>query len=172
MNKSNAILPYLSFFAYAIVQVMILQNVVLFDKSFCFLYVAFLLLLPVDIGVLGLLVLGFVTGLVIDIFYDSLGIHAAASVLIMFIRNYWLNLITPQGGYDSGAIPSIELNGWQWFLGYIFPLIFIHHLVLFYIEASGFGLFGFTLLKVIFSTLFTSVSVIIVQYIFYKRRRS
>jgi hypothetical protein len=172
MNKSNAILPYLSFFAYAIVQVMILQNVVLFDKSFCFLYVAFLLLLPVDIGVLGLLVLGFVTGLVIDIFYDSLGIHAAASVFIMFIRNYWLNLITPQGGYDSGAIPNIELNGWQWFLGYIVPLIFIHHLVLFYIEAAGFGLFGFTLIKVILSTLFTSLAVVIVQYIFYKKRRS
>ncbi|HNP20232.1 MAG TPA: Rod shape-determining protein MreD [Fulvivirga sp.] len=170
MITNRLIIQFVSFFAYVLVQVMFLQNVVLFDKSFCFLYIAFLLLLPVDMGVIGLMVLGFITGFTVDIFYDTLGIHAASSVLIMFIRNYWLNMITPQGGYDSGSMPSIELNGWQWFLGYVLPLILIHHIVLFYISSSGFGLFWFTLSKALLSTLFTAVVIMIVQYIFYRKR--
>ncbi len=170
MITNRLIIQFVSFFAYVLVQVMFLQNVVLFDKSFCFIYIAFLLLLPVDLGVLGLMILGFITGFTVDIFYDTLGIHAASSVLIMFIRNYWLNMITPQGGYDSGSMPNIELNGWQWFLGYILPLILIHHIVLFYISSSGFGLFWFTLSKALLSTLFTTVVIIIVQYIFYRKK--
>ena len=45
----------------------------------------------------------------IDIFYDSLGLHAFSCVLVMYVRNYWLTLITPQGGYDSSATPSIAV---------------------------------------------------------------
>ncbi len=172
MINSSTILQFIAFFIYVLVQVVLLQNVILFDTAFCFLYIAFLLLLPVDMGKLGLMALGFVTGFIVDIFYDSLGIHAAASVAIMYLRNYWLNLITPQGGYDSGTSPTIDQNGWQWFVGYILPLVFIHHLILFFIEAYGFGLFGFTLLKAIMSTLFTTMVIIIVQYVFYKRKRN
>ncbi|MTI21013.1 Rod shape-determining protein MreD [Fulvivirga sp. RKSG066] len=117
------------------------------------------------------MVLGFITGFTVDTFYDSLGIHASASVFIMFIRNYWLNLITPQGGYDLGSVPSIRLNGMQWFSFYVLPLIFVHHSILFFVESAGFGLFGFTLSKIFFSTLFTFVVIIITQYLFYNKRR-
>ena len=170
--NSKSIVHIISFFAYVALQSIILQNIVLYDTAFCFAYIAFLLCLPVDMSVLGLLMLGFVTGISVDIFYDSLGMHAAASVFIMFIRNYWLNMITPQGGYDAGAMPSIKLNGWQWMLGYILPMIFIHHLVLLFIEASSFGLFWFTLLKVIMSTLLTTTVIFILQYLFYNNRRN
>lgn len=169
--NSKSIVHIISFVGYVAVQSIILQNVVLFDTAFCFAYVAFLFCLPVDMGILGLLFIGFVTGLSVDIFYDSLGMHAAASVFIMFIRNYWLNMITPQGGYDVGVMPTIALNGWQWMLGYILPLVFVHHLALFFIEASSFGLFWFTLYKVIMSTLFTSTVIFILQYLFYNNRR-
>ena len=172
MGSSKFILQVVSFFAYVLLQSMMLQNVVLFDSAFCFLYVAFVLLLPVDMSVIALMVIGFVTGFTVDIFYNSIGIHASACVFIMFIRNYWLNLITPQGGYDSGATPSIELNGGQWFFGYAIPLVFIHHLILFFVEAFGFGLFGFTLWKALLSTIFTMVVILIVQFLFYKRKRS
>ncbi|MEQ8924174.1 MAG: Rod shape-determining protein MreD [Fulvivirga sp.] len=169
---SKFTLHIVSFFSYVLVQALILQNVVLFDKAFCLAYVAFLLCLPVDIGILMGLLLGFITGLSVDIFYDTLGMHAFACVFIMFIRSYWLNMITPQGGYDVGSLPTINLNGWQWMLGYIFPIVFVHHLVLFYIEASSFGLFWFTLSKVILSTFFTTGVIFIGQYLFYRSRRS
>jgi hypothetical protein len=84
----------------------------------------------------------------------------------MYLRNFWLSSITPQGGYDSSATPSIAINGMQWFLVYTFPLVFVHHAVLFFVEAGGFDMFWFTLWKIITSTLFTTLVTVIVQYLF------
>ncbi len=171
MIKKGIFIHVVSFFIFVLVQVLLLKDLVLFDKGFCFLYIAFLLLLPIETNVISLMILGFLTGFIVDIFYDSLGIHAGASVFIMFIRNYWLNLLTPQGGYDTGAVPTIRLSGWQWFSFYSLPLIFGHHAVLFFIESADFDLFGFTLSKIFFSTLFTFTVLMITQYLFYNKRK-
>lgn len=159
------------FILYILMQVWFFRNLVLFDKAFCLMYLGFLLLLPIEIGTIALMVVGFFTGLTIDIFYDSLGIHAAACVFVMYIRNRWLNMLTPQGGFDSGAIPDVYLQGLQWFSLYALPLIFLHHLVVFFVEASGFQLFGYTITKVLLSTFYTYIIVVLIQYLLYKKRR-
>lgn len=165
MNRIN-IIQVISFFIYLLYQVLILKNIVLFNTAFCFLYVAYLFFLPVESNPLFLMFAGFLMGFAIDIFYDSLGLHAFSCVLVMYVRNYWLSLITPQGGYDSSATPSIAINGMQWFLVYTIPLVFLHHSVLFFVEAGGFSMFWFTLWKIITTTIFTTLVTVIVQYLF------
>jgi hypothetical protein len=161
----------ISFFVYLALQVFIMKHLVLFNTAFCFIYVAYLILLPVEINILVLMGLGFLMGFAIDVFYDSLGMHASASVLIMYLRNYWLNLNTPQGGYDSNAAPTLAMNGILWFVVYAVSLIFLHHLVLFFIEAGGFGIFWFTLWKALASTMLTTLVILIIQLLFAERRR-
>jgi hypothetical protein len=165
MSRIN-IIQIIAFFIYLLYQVLILKNIVLFNTAFCFLYVAYLFFLPVEANPVFLMFAGFLMGFAIDIFYDSLGLHAFSSVLVMYVRNYWLTLITPQGGYDSSATPSIAINGMQWFLVYTIPLVFLHHSVLFFVEAGGFGMFWFTLWKIITSTIFTTIVTVIVQFLF------
>ncbi len=151
------------FVLYVIAQVLLFKRLVLFNTSFCFLYVAFILLLPVETNNLLLMLLAFVLGFIIDIFYDSLGIHALALVTVAYLRNYWLSSITPQGGYDAGSSPAIS-NGVQWFLVYIVPMVFVHLALLFFIEAGGFGMFWFTMLKIMASLLFTVSVMLILQF--------
>jgi hypothetical protein len=151
------------FFLYVIAQVLLFKRLVLFNTSFCFLYVAFILLLPVETNNLLLMVLAFVLGFTIDVFYDSLGIHALALVTVAYLRNYWLGSITPQGGYDAGSSPALT-NGVQWFLVYTVPLVFVHLALLFFIEAGGFGLFWFTMLKVMASLAFTISVMLMLQF--------
>lgn len=170
MNRS-IIIQAISFVVYVFFQVMILKNAVLFGSAFCFLYVASLLLLPVETNPLFLMIAGFAMGLFIDMFYDSAGLHAMACVLIMYLRNFWLARVTPQGGYDNGATPGIALGGLQWFIIYAIPLVFLHHAILFFVEVGGFQYFWFTLMKVFFSTVYTMVTVLIVQYLFPGSRR-
>lgn len=165
MNRSN-IIQAISFFLYLFFQVIILKNSVLFHTAFCFLYTAYLLMLPVETNPLILMLVGFVLGFFIDIFYDSLGLHAMSCVLIMYLRNFWLARLTPQGGYDNGALPGVDLSGLQWFLVYATPLILVHHAVLFFTEAGGFQYFGFTIGKVLSSTIYTTIVILIVQYLF------
>jgi hypothetical protein len=165
MTRFN-IIQAISFFIYLFYQVLILKNIVLFNTAFCFLYVAYLFFLPVETNPLLLMFAGLVMGAAIDMFYDSLGLHAFACVFVMYIRTYWLSLITPQGGYNTNDTPSIAIHGLQWFLVYTIPLVFIHHALLFFIEAGGFGMFWFTLWKVLTSTFFTTLVTLIVQYLF------
>lgn len=171
MSRSG-IWQFLSFFIYLIAQVMLAKNLVLFNSAFCFIYVAFILFLPIDTNVLLLMVLGFILGFMVDIFYDSLGLHASSLVLVGFIRNFWLSRITPQGGYDAGEGPTLAANGIQWFLVYTIPIIFIHHFALFFIEAGGFGLPWYTFSKVFFSTIFTLLVILLLQYLLPGQRRS
>ncbi|HEX8060526.1 MAG TPA: Rod shape-determining protein MreD [Cyclobacteriaceae bacterium] len=151
------------FFLYVIAQVLLFKRLVLFNTSFCFLYVAFILLLPVETNNLALMFLAFFLGFTIDIFYDSLGMHALALVTVAYLRNYWLGTITPQGGYDAGAIPAVT-NGVQWFLVYSVPMVFVHLALLFFVEAGGFSLFWFTMLKIMASLIFTVGVMLILQF--------
>jgi hypothetical protein len=170
MNRSG-ILSFFSFFLYLLVQVLVLKKLVLFNSSFCFLYVAFILLLPIETNNLILMVAAFLLGIGIDIFYDSMGMHASALVILAYARNYWLNTITPQGGYDAGEGPTLAANGFQWFLVYSMPLVFLHHAILFFVEAGGFSLFWFTMLKIIGSLFFTVMVMVLLQYLSSDRRR-
>ena len=171
MTRHSVVLV-VSFFLILFFQVLVLQHVVLFNTAFCLLYISYLFLLPVEANRLVLLLTGFVLGFGVDLFYESLGLHMFACVFIMYFRNLWLNTITPQGGYDANAIPALSLGGLQWFLVYITPLVFVHHTMLFFMEAGGFGYFWFTMLKVVTSSLFTIVAIVMVPYLFPHRVRT
>ena len=169
MSSKIYISAVASFFLYVLFQVLLLKNFILFDAAFCFAYVAFILMLPLELGPLALMLIAFGTGFSVDIFYDSLGVNAAASVFIAFLRPYWLNIVTPRGGYEEIIIPNLKTMDLGWFFIYTLPLIFVHHLVLFFLEAGGFGLFFFTLSKVFFSTILTFFVIVLAQYLFYKK---
>ncbi len=170
MNRSGFFIA-IYFIVYLLIQVMLFKQVVLFNTTFCFLYVAFILLLPIETNSLVLMAIAFLLGFFIDIFYDSLGLHALSLVLVAYLRNYWLGTITPQGGYDAGEGPTLAVNGLQWFMVYTVPLVFVHHFILFFTEASGFRIFWFTMLKVITSLMFTMTVMLFLQYFSFERRR-
>ena len=159
----------LSFVFFALLQGVVFKHIILFDYAFCFIYIYYMLGLPVDLRPIAAIFIGFGMGLSIDFFYDTGGIHAAASVLIMFLRDKWLNSITPQGGFDVGVSPSIRVSGFSWYSGYALPIILIHQVTLFFLESYGFSLFWFTLYKAILSSLFTFVMCLVLQVLFVRR---
>jgi hypothetical protein len=170
MNRSG-IFAGIYFILYVLVQVMLFKQLVLFNTAFCFLYVAFILMLPLETNALILMGIAFLMGFTIDVFYDSLGLHAFSLVLVAYLRNYWLSTITPQGGYDAGQGPTLAVNGLQWFMVYSLPLVFVHHFTLFFVEAGGFGIFWFTMQKVMTSLIFTMFVILFLQYFSFDRRR-
>ena len=170
MNRSGIFFG-ISFFLFLIFQVILFKKLVLFNSAFCFIYIAFILLLPVETNPLILMIVGFAMGLLIDVFYDHQGMHAAATVAVAYLRNYWLTSITPQGGYDVGAVPTLGANGFVWFITYSLPLVILHHLILFFIDAGGFSIIGITLVKALSSVLFTMTVLLLHQYLFFQRTR-
>ncbi len=151
-----------------LLQVLIIQNVRLGSYIILFPYILFILLLPFETPKLAVLLIAFITGLTVDLFYDTAGIHASVCTLIGFARHYILKLLAPREGYDLGLRPTIESMGTLWFVLYATSIIFIHHLFFFYIEIFRFNEFFRTLLRVILSTIGTFSFVYVVQFLFNK----
>ncbi len=150
------------------VQVVILNNVLVSGYINPFLYVLFILTLPVKFPRSAVLLLAFVSGLVIDMFTNTTGMHAAATVLMAYVRPAVLRFYAPRDGYDADAVPDISHFGFQWFLVYAATLVFVHHLALFFIEVFRFSGFISTLSRVLFSSVVTLALILITQFLFRK----
>jgi len=164
----------LAFIFYIFLQVAFGKNIVLWKYGFCFPFLAFLLNIPFGMSRVLYLLIAFATGLCIDIAYNTIGFHAAACVLMAFSREYAMKFISPGGGYEIDMRPTVENMGLQWFISYAFMLIFIHHTAFFLIETSNFTYWSDVVWKILCSTLFTLVLVLILQSLYFsskKRRR-
>jgi rod shape-determining protein MreD len=147
-------------------QGLIVKNIELGNFINPFPYVLFILLLPFDTPPWIVLVLGFLTGLVVDMFYDTPGMNAAACTFIAFSRHYVLRFLAPREGYEFTMQPGIYSMGWPWFISYAGVLILLHHLFLFYLEVFRLSEFFHTLFTVILSSLATLLLVILSQFLF------
>ncbi|MDD4150636.1 MAG: hypothetical protein PHE33_11485 [Bacteroidales bacterium] len=110
--------------------------------------------------------LAFLLGLSVDIFNSTQGLHAAAAVLIAYLRPYVLRVFSPRDDYEPTKDLSVRNYGWFWFIKYAAILIFIHHLFLFYLEIFSFSFFFFTLLRVVLSTLISLIIVSLGHFLF------
>ncbi len=147
-----------------LLQVLLFNNIEFSGYINPYIYIMFILLLPVEISSGLLLLISFFTGLVIDFFCGSPGMHTSATVLAGFVRPYVLRLISPRDGYEAGSNPSMIIYGFRWFLLYTLIIILIHHLVLFYLEVFRFTDFFRTLLRVILSSLFSITFILLLEY--------
>ncbi len=150
-------------------QVLILNNINLGGYTNPYLYVYFILLLPFFTPRWLLLILAFLLGISIDLFTNTYGLNAAATVLMAFCRPYVIRAISREPEEDLGNQPSLRLEGFTWFFSYSVILILIHHTALFYLEIFRFTEFFQTLLRVLTSTAFTLVLVFISELLFYSR---
>ena len=146
------------------------QRITLFDTAFCFFYIGFILFLPIELSPVILLLLGFCLGFTVDLFQNSGAIHAAATVLLAFVRNKWINVLTPPGGYQADVRNTYSNLGFSWLMTYLIPLIALHSVTLFFIEAGGFYLAGLSLLKAFFSAIFTTTIILLYHFIFQGNR--
>jgi rod shape-determining protein MreD len=164
----NSILRFgLIFILLILLQVLLLNNIQFSGYVNPYVYIMFILLLPIEIPSWLLLLLSFATGLIIDFFSGSTGMHTSATVLAGFVRPYILRIVSPKDGYESGSDPSMMIYGFRWFFFYALLMVLIHHTTLFYIEVFRFADFFRTMLRVLLSTMFSMTFILLIE--FYRR---
>ena len=147
------------------------SDFVLFDLAWCFVYLAFLLFLPIGTPIVVQLLLGFAVGISLDMVFDTGGVHAAAAVLVMYLRPWVLRLLTPRDGYDAQDSVNIHQMGWQWMVVYLTLLTAIHHVAFFVLELGSFRAPGLMVAKILLSTLYTGLTLLIIQLVFFPTKR-
>jgi cell shape-determining protein MreD len=154
------------FLILVLVQVLVIKNIEVGRFINPFVYVLFIIILPFETPKWVLIFSAFVLGITVDMFYDTAGMHAAACVFMAYVRPGLLKLFSPREGYEFGTQPTVQYLGVPWFLSYAGILIVLHHFALFYIEMFRFSEFFSTFFRVIVSSIFTLVLVILIQYLF------
>ncbi len=153
-----------------LIQVLVLNNMNLGGYMNPYIYVLFLLLLPSNINKSLLLIIAFITGLTIDFFGNTLGLHAAVCVFIAFLRPGTINLLFRYYEFSPGEEPGPSAIGIRGFLKYTLLLVFVHQLLLFYLEVLSFNHFLITLYKVVLSTALSTFIILIAVLLFTKRK--
>ena len=151
MQNNQIGINIIRFIGLLLLQVILLNHINFLGFVNPYLYIVFILLFPFDGNKTLLIFLGFLLGLGIDIFSNSGGVHAAASVFIAFIRPLILKFSFGVS-YEYNAVKLNKVTFTERLL-YVTLMVFLHHSVLFTLE-----IFNTThILLILKSTLFSGV---------------
>ena len=147
-----------------LVQVLVLNNIFLFGVATPFLYIYPILILNKHINHNILMLIAFAAGLLVDIFSNTPGVNAGAAVLIAYMRPGVLRMYAPREEFDDFE-PSIHVLGPMHFLRYALTALLIHHAAVFLLEAFSLAHIGFLSLRIVCSTLLTTMLVMAIEFI-------
>jgi hypothetical protein len=136
------------------------------------LYYVFIVWLPFEIGRGPLLLVSFLTGIAMDFFTKTPGMHASACVLIGYVRPYIIAFLMPQKGVEFNyREPSVQSLGMVPYIAYAAILTLLHHFWLFAIQAFQLGDFPYLILKTSFSWLISLSLILIIELIFHRKQK-
>lgn len=141
-------------------QVFVLNNILFFGYLNPYIYLIFIMFLPVNTPRVYTLLMAFALGFMIDLFENSGGVHIAATVFLAFIRPILIRIASRKRGADLEEL-KVQNMDFPNFLLYAALSIFAHHLLLFIIEAYDLARLGTVLARTTFSSAFTLLFVIL-----------
>ena len=162
--NSTIVNNILRFIALVLVQVLVLNHINFLGYINPYCYVLFIVLYPVNSDRMLFLFLSFLIGLTVDMFLDSGGIHAAASVCIAYARPIFLK--STFGMLFEHQTVKFKETDLETRITYMIPMILIHHLILFALEIFNITNILLILKKTLFSGIFTLILCLLIIVLF------
>lgn len=161
----------IGFIILVLLQIFVFNNIQALGYINPYVYILFILLLPLETPKWLLLLLGFILGYTIDYFSHTMGLNIAATVFIAYLRPKLIRLIFPKLEPGPDVRIDIKTLGFKSFFLYASILVLIHHISLFFLEIFRLSDFFSTLRRAIFSSVFTIIIIIISQYLIYTKKK-
>lgn len=170
MNSSVIRANILRFVVLFILQILLFSRMNISWGSFSYIHFyltpIIIMLFPIRMPKPMVIVLAFIIGLLLDMYHNTPGVHAGASVLIGYLRDWVMRYIEPFEGYNVDASPTIHNMGFQWFLIYSSILLFIYMLAFFSLEYFSHIFVFDILMNTIFSFIASYTVLILYMLIF------
>lgn len=141
------------FFVALLAQVLIFNNVVLFSVAIPFVFIYFIIRMPLDTNDSLLLTLAFVMGLTVDLFSDSLGVNALSASCLAMLKKPIFFAYVHHDDHIEDAVPSIPTMGLLDYMKYLLSLVVIYCTIVFTIEYLSFARIGEIILAVVASSI-------------------
>ncbi len=155
------------FIVLVLVQALILNHINFLGYINPYIYILFIILYPVKNNRTLFIFLSFLLGLSVDIFSDSGGVHAAASVTLAFIRPGFLKSVFG-ALYENQTIKFFNMDLAPK-LTYIGLMTVVHHFIMFTLEIFNISKIILIAQKTLFSSIFTIILCILVTIIFSRK---
>lgn len=168
---SDLVRNIIRFFVFILVQVYVLNKVPHLHRFITpYLYYLFILWVPFSIPRIGLLVIGFITGLTLDYFSMTMGLHTAACLLVAYLRPFIITVLMPKDSSEFNyREPSPRAMGWAPYSVYALVLTLFHHGYLLFLEWLQFGSFFEFLARVVANTGISLLLIFTVELLFPRR---
>ncbi len=167
--NSNLLL-IIRFIALVATQVLVLNKVQFNGYVNPYIYILFILLLPLRTPPIVMIVVGFVLGFAIDLYSGMMGIHTFSTLFISYFRNRIIKSVIGIQEDDFLSSLGIRELGITRFLYYAGFITLIHHALLFYLEVFSFRHSGDTLLRIVLNSLVSLVFIFITMILFERKR--
>lgn len=167
--NSALLLNIFRFIVLLAIQVVIFNNMNFLGYISPFPYILFIILYPVNSNKSGLIISSFLLGLAMDMFCNSGGIHATASVILAYYRPYIFKFSFGLS-YEYQTIKLNESLTPERF-SFILLSVVLHHIILFTLEAFQFKFIWDILLRNLFSSIFTIIISVIIIYLIKPNKR-
>ncbi|AFU69071.1 rod shape-determining protein MreD [Psychroflexus torquis ATCC 700755] len=152
-----------------LIQVLILDEFNVFGYINPIIYQLLIILLPFNINSVQKLFLAFILGISMDIFEDSGGIHAAATLTIAYLRPLFLRNAFGLS-YDYQTLKFYDAPFRERF-SYVSLMVLVHHTVLFSLEIFNVDHLLFFVEKTIYSSIFSILLIMITLNLIRKNRK-
>lgn len=147
------------FIVVMVLQILLFNQLQLWGVCHPYVYVLCLLMMPITLPHSVDMVIGAVVGLLMDVCCNSLGIHTASCILVMFLRPYLIAAFVNEKERLTEQI-SIRTIGFEAFIKYAVLLAMIHHLAVFMLAAWSWSHIGFVLAETVVSSMMTLLLII------------
>lgn len=162
--NSTLLLNIVRFVVLLAVQVLVFNHMDFWGYINPYPYILFILLYPVNGNRAGLLAASFLLGIVMDMFCDSGGVHAAASVVLAYVRPSFFRFSFGVS-YEYQTVRINDKLSPERF-SFLLVSVLTHHIILFTLEIFKFSFILNILLRTLFSSIFTLLLCIGIIYIF------
>lgn len=150
------------FVVLALVQVLVLNYVWLFNVATPLLYVFFAITFPRNSAKGEVLVWCFMLGLVIDLFSNTPGLASGSMTLLGLLQPYLLELFVPRDSAENMEV-SVATLGMGKFFTFSLILTLLYSLLFFALEAFNFFEWQMWLLRSVCSTALTMVLMLAIE---------
>ncbi|WP_400077002.1 rod shape-determining protein MreD [Winogradskyella sp. R77965] len=164
-----AVRNIIRFITLLLVQVVICNNINFLGYINPYIYIVFIFLFPIRENRLVFLLVSFLLGMLIDMFSDSGGVHAAAAVSLAYTRPILLK--TSFGmlyEHQSIKFSNTEIGS---LITYITFGTLLHHFILFSLEIFNISNILLILQKTLFSSIFTIILSVLIIILFSRNQK-
>lgn len=150
------------FIVLVLLQVLVLNHIHILGYATPFFYIYLIVKMEYRIPRYLILLIGFLLGLTIDMFTNTLGVNASATVLLAFMQPFFLKIFAPRDVEDELVPERRQIGAWS-FCKYVVLCVCLHHTMLLMLEYFTFLGILQTLIRIVVCSLFTIIMILAVD---------